>query len=60
MSRTLTVQDYWRTYQRPWHQPASRIRLCGVWLTSAGFQPGDRVNIQVDSGRLVIERIEEK
>ncbi len=31
------------------------LRLAGVWLERAGFAPGQRVQVRVDAGRLVIE-----
>ena len=33
----------------------SHIRLKGAWLQRAGFAPGDRVEVRVEPGRLVIE-----
>lgn len=31
------------------------LRLGGAWLEQAGFAPGQRVQVRVDAGRLVIE-----
>lgn len=31
------------------------LRLGGLWLAQAGFAPGQRVQVRVDAGRLVIE-----
>lgn len=32
----------------------SKIRLCGCWLTEAGFAPGTRVTVTVEQARIVI------
>lgn len=40
--RTLKIEeegDFWRGKTKP------KIRLKGLWLQQAGFQPGNRVNV---------------
>jgi Toxin SymE, type I toxin-antitoxin system len=36
-------------------RPVPLLRIQGQWLERAGFEIGKRVNVQVESGRLVIE-----
>ncbi len=38
--------------------PVPFLRLAGRWLSAAGFAPGERVSVQVEEGRLVIEPLE--
>ena len=33
-----------------------QIRLQGKWLRSAGMEVGDQLKVQVDHGKIVIER----
>ena len=53
--RLLTVQD---TQTRYHCDPIATIRLRGMWLGHAGFEPGDKVRVSVTAGKLVIERRE--
>ncbi len=39
-------------------EPVPFLRLAGRWLASAGFAVGERVSVQVEDGRLVIEPLE--
>lgn len=54
---TLTYSSY--QHRRDGFWTGSRrfpvLRLSGVWLERAGFAPGQRVQVRVDAGRLVIE-----
>lgn len=60
--RCVTIQQSLRW--RPWRRPSSRprkdptlypwLKLSGRWLEHAGFDPGQRVRIEVQHGRLVI------
>ena len=54
---TLTYSSY--QHRRDGFWVGSRrfpvLRLGGVWLERAGFAPGQRVQVRVDAGRLVIE-----
>jgi hypothetical protein len=34
----------------------STLRLSGAWLRNAGFLPGDMVEVEVGTGRLVVTR----
>lgn len=35
----------------------TQLRLKGRWLADAGFRPGDKVEVRVDAGVLVVEKI---
>jgi toxic protein SymE len=59
--RRATVQQImrWRPEPKPgrdWRTPTffPWLRIAGMWLEQAGFEPGQRVRIQVEHGRLVI------
>ncbi len=59
--RHATVQQRmrWRPppkWQGQWKNPAffPLLRIAGKWLIQAGFEPGQRVRITVEHGRLVI------
>ncbi|GLU35886.1 SymE family type I addiction module toxin [Trinickia caryophylli] len=60
--RFVTVQQSQR-FQASWHKPAHErtapalypwMKLAGRWIEHAGFQPGQRVRIAVEQGRLTI------
>ncbi len=36
------------------------LRVAGKWLESAGFRIGDTVSVCVESGRLVLTRVEKE
>ena len=61
--RLLTVTRQLRRSNRaPWYReypPAPFLRVAGRWLDKAGFPIGQRVEVQVSSGRLVVTPIEE-
>ena len=53
--RRLRVEEH--CYRRAYSVGrASRIRLKGKWLEQAGFSPGDRVDVRVNQGKLVITK----
>jgi toxic protein SymE len=60
--RFVTVQQS-RRFQPAWHKPAHQrtaptlypwMKLAGRWIEHAGFQPGQRVKVAVEHGRLII------
>ncbi len=54
--RQLKVQPkYRRKFRKANIVP--EIRLCGQWLSEAGFQYGKTVNVQIDGGKLVITQV---
>lgn len=55
-NRTIKVEEFFlmRRYRE---SVASQIRLKGLWLKQAGFQPGDRVEVVSRKGELVIRRM---
>ena len=54
--RQLKVQPkVRRNFRKPIVVP--EIRLCGQWLSEAGFQYGKTVNVQIEGGRLVITQV---
>ena len=57
MPRLIKVEEHWYNDGVRDHV-YSRIRLKGRWLRDAGFEPGTRVKVKVETGQLVIERIE--
>lgn len=54
--RDSTARD--RAYRRPIEVPFLRVQ--GKWLEQAGFTIGDRVNIEVQPGRLIVTTEEER
>ena len=52
--KVYEVGDSWKRTCQP------QIRLQGKWLREAGFQPHDRILVQKEGSRLIIERCHEK
>jgi hypothetical protein len=52
MERKLTVYAMYRGKR---YNP--QIRLQGRWLEAAGIKPGDKVKVEVQSEKIVIEKI---
>ncbi len=50
MSRKVKVTRIFRGHRRT----VPFLRFSGDWLHAAGFRQGEKVNIQVENGRLVI------
>ena len=50
--RILTVSYI---FQREVKQPF--VRMQGRWLAEAGFQPGDKIDVEVDYGRLIVTKV---
>jgi hypothetical protein len=48
----------------PWHTPKSCLGNKDVWLSrlnlrySLGFEPGDKLHVRTENGRLVLEKTE--
>lgn len=40
----------------PFLKITSTLRLSGAWLRNAGFLPGDMVEVEVETGRLVVTK----
>lgn len=61
--RRLKVCEAYRSYMRKnsrYYDTVPRIQLMGTWLTSAGFNIGDEVNVTTTAdGKLVIEKLPE-
>jgi hypothetical protein len=59
-NRNLTVDKYipsrstHKFYYSNVQNYASRLRIQGNWLREAGFNPGDKVEVIVDDGKLTI------
>jgi formylmethanofuran dehydrogenase subunit D len=59
-NRNLTVDKYipsrrtHKFYYSNRQNYASRLRIQGNWLREAGFNPGDKVKVEVDQGKLTI------
>lgn len=54
MFRKLTIEEGVRYLKWKRQSRYSLIRLKGLWLTKAGFKPGQKVLVEVEAGRLVI------
>lgn len=52
-----TQQERLLTVQAGKTKSASQLMLSGVWLSDAGFHPGDKVRIGVAENRIVIEKL---
>ena len=59
-NRNLTVDKYipsrrtHKYYYSNRQNYASRLRIQGNWLREAGFNPGDKVEVEVNQGKLTI------
>jgi hypothetical protein len=53
-ARKLKV--YYSYRSRAGRQPVPEVRLTGQWLEKSGFQIGDRVELTVKEGEIVIRR----
>jgi len=59
--RTLTVSTVhreWGTTCRRQHSYVPALRLNGQWLRSVGFAPGQRVQVILGAGTIVIAALE--
>ncbi|WP_250516377.1 SymE family type I addiction module toxin [Caballeronia sp. INDeC2] len=64
--RFVTIQQAWRPphysslyatqplYSKARSTTFASLRLAGVWLENAGFEPGSRVRVHIEHGRLTI------
>jgi len=48
--RLLTISAMWQTARRI----VPFIRISGKWLAAAGFHPGQRIIVHVETGKLTI------
>jgi Toxin SymE, type I toxin-antitoxin system len=53
--RTATVGERFRQFRRR-NSVVPQIRLAGLWLTDAGFNIGDKLNVKVDQQEIYITR----
>jgi len=56
--RRLTVSRIFQPRSQGRLKPAPFLRLTGQWLAAAGFPIGERVEVRVESGRLILEPLE--
>lgn len=56
IQQSRRYQDMRALLKRPRTEPLmyAWMKLSGRWISDAGFEPGQRVRIQVEAGRLVI------
>ena len=40
------------------YREVPQIRIQGKWLSEAGFEPGTKMNVVCEAGKLIIETIE--
>ena len=54
--RKLTITSLCQFDNRRWGKPnvVPFLRLSGLWLEKVGFHIGDKVSVQVESGKLVL------
>ena len=59
MNKVIRLSPMWRQgkYDRMPHKVPS-LRLCGNWLTEAGFRHSTLVNVEVRDGRMIITSVE--
>ena len=58
-TRTLTVSTLFRPLR--WKtQFVPFLRIAGNWFAMAGFHPGDKVTVRVESGSLIITPFREE
>ena len=56
MTRTITVSSIFR--KRKWMKPSikPKVIISGSWLEDAGFNIGDKINIQIINNQLIISK----
>ena len=54
--RKLTITSLCQSDNRCWGKSnvVPFLRLSGIWLEKVGFHIGDKVSVQVESGKLVV------
>lgn len=54
-TRTLTIQSDLRYGMGYLFKEVPKLRLNGLWLKRAGFNPGEKVQVEVKPGKLTIK-----
>lgn len=57
-TRTLTIQSDTRYGMSYRFKQVPKLRLTGLWLEQAGFKPGEKVQVEVKSGELVLKPLD--
>ena len=58
MKKTRVLKIYTKTRFNKWDQSTvPEIRLCGEWLKDAGFKEGNKIEVEVGSGVMVLKLI---
>jgi|GEM_PF-5849894 len=57
-TRILTMQSDTRCGMNYLFKEVPKLRLTGLWLTQAGFKPGEKVKVEVQPRHLIIKPAE--
>lgn len=57
-TRILTIQSDVRYGMNYLFKEVPKLRLTGLWLTQAGFKPGEKVKVEVKPNQLTIKPAE--
>lgn len=59
VSYTTQHSPLYNSYYPSEHAPKSvpKVVMSGAWLREAGFDIGDKVQVKVEEGRIVLERV---
>lgn len=56
--RILTIQSDTRYGMNYLFKEIPKLRLTGLWLVKAGFRPGQKVQVEVKPGELILKPFE--
>ena len=57
-TRILTIQSDTRYGMNYLFKEIPKLRLTGLWLVKAGFRPGQKVQVEVKPGELILKPFE--
>ena len=57
-TRILTIQSDVRYGMNYLFKEVPKLRLTGLWLKEAGLKPGEKVQVEVKSGELILKPVE--
>ncbi len=57
-TRILTIQRDVRYRMNYLFKEVPKLRLTGLWLKKAGFKPGEKVQVEVKSRKLILKPVE--
>lgn len=58
-TRIFTIQSDIRYGMNYLYREVPKLRLTGLWLKQAGFEPGEKVQVEIKSNQLTIKPVEQ-